>query len=142
VIGIFLRPRINTVGQSLGILEDLIERCFEPHLDVSADEVAGKEEEKKSRDEREEDKEEHELRFEVGSCHFPPSFEVELDQITPEDEQEYQEEKDDDDLEGGEEDVCDGGRRELLGFPDEKLDSEKEENEKDDDCSDETWTFF
>ena len=70
------------------------------------------------------------------------SFEIELNQISPENEKQDERQQEHDNLERNEQDVGDVGRRELRGLADEIIDDDEEDDEDDDEASDHARAFF
>ena len=109
-----LAVEMKPVSQRLGVVQYFLYRRLKPAFDVPAYEVAGEEEEKQCGDKREGGEEEKEFCFEVSADDFSFSLEVEFYQVSAQDEEKDEEEKDDDELKGGEKDVGEGCRGELL----------------------------
>jgi len=130
VKGDFFGIGIEAIGHTFRVIQYSVQGGSEPVFDIPADQIRGKEEKEKGRDEGEGDKKEDKLCLEVSSEDFSFSFQVELNQIPPQDKEEDEEKKKDDDLQGGKENVCQRGGRKLLRFTNKIFNGEKENNQK------------
>ena len=139
VKGDLFTVEVKTFGQTARIIHDLVDGCLEPAFDVSPDDIAGKEEQQKSGDERERNEKDEQPDLKMCARDFPLPLEEEFDHVPSQNEREDEDEDDEYDHEREQEYSRD---RKFLGAADEKFDDQKENNQKNDDGSDDTGAFF
>src|SRR4030042_531705 len=82
--------QVDAVGDTLCVLDNLDERRPEPEFDVTADQVAGEKEQEEGGDDAQGDEEQDQPGFEMRADDIPFALEIELDQVSPQDEKEHE----------------------------------------------------